>query len=230
MNIRVIAGLALCASLLVGCAAPQQKSIAFKPEVLTTSPAKVGIAMSEIPKADTFFPGADCLLCMMAASAVNSDLTNLARSLPYEDLPKLKELVAETLNKQGVSTQIIPDNFNLDALPDGGPSGENVARKNFTSLKTKYGIDKLLVVSVKSLGFTRRYSAYIPNGDPRASIAATAYIVDLTSNKYDWYKQVSEIKSAEGAWDEPPKYPGLSNAYFQVLELAKDSILTPLAK
>ncbi|WP_205627276.1 hypothetical protein [Herbaspirillum rhizosphaerae] len=230
MNIRIVVGLALCASLLVGCAAPKQKDIAFKSEVLTTSPAKVGIVMSEIPKADTYFPGADCLLCYMTASAANSSLTDLVRTLPNDDLATLKESVAEALNKKGVSTLIVKEKLDVATLPDGGPSGENTARKNFTSLKGKYGVDKLLVVTVYSLGFTRRYSSYFPSGDPRATVAAAAYIVDLTTNKYDWYYGVSETKSAEGGWDEPPKYPGLTNAYYQVLERAKDKVLLPLSK
>jgi hypothetical protein len=230
MNIRIAVGLALCVSLLVGCAVPKQKDIAFKSEVLTTSPAKVGIAMSEIPKADTYFPGADCLLCYMTASAANSSLTDQIRTLPNDDLSTLKESVAEALNKKGVATLIVKEKLDVAALPDGGPTGENTARKNFTSLKGKYGVDKLLVVSVYSLGVTRRYSSYFPSGDPRATIVAAAYIVDLTTNKYDWYNAISETKGAEGGWDEPPKYPGLTNAYFQVLERAKDNILVPLSK
>jgi hypothetical protein len=30
--------------------------------------------------------------------------------------------------------------------------------------------------------------------------------------------------SAQGEWDEPPKFPGLTTAYYQAIELAKDKI------
>jgi hypothetical protein len=35
-------------------------------------------------------------------------------------------------------------------------------------------------------------------------------------------------KSADDKWDEPAKYPGLTNAYFQAIELGQDHFLKPL--
>jgi hypothetical protein len=35
---------------------------------------------------------------------------------------------------------------------------------------------------------------------------------------------VNIIKAAEGNWDEPPKFPGMTNAYFQTIELARDRL------
>jgi hypothetical protein len=60
-------------------------------------------------------------------------------------------------------------------------------------------------------------------------VVGASYIVDLTSNNYDWYLPLDIQRSAEGAWDEPPQFPGLTNAYFQTVEMAKDSIQKPLA-
>jgi len=54
-------------------------------------------------------------------------------------------------------------------------------------------------------------------------------MVDLTSNAYDWYMPLNVLKSADGRWDEPPKFPGLTNAYFQALEESKDQLLRPWA-
>jgi hypothetical protein len=34
-------------------------------------------------------------------------------------------------------------------------------------------------------------------------------------------------KAADGAWNEAPKFPGLTNAYYQVLELGKDAVTSP---
>jgi len=38
-------------------------------------------------------------------------------------------------------------------------------------------------------------------------------------------RPVNIVKAAEGNWDEPPKFPGMTNAYFQTLELARDRLL-----
>lgn len=231
MNIRTIMGLAACVALLAGCATRPPSPLAYKQEVLTATPTKVGVAMTAIPKIDTSFPGAACLLCYAAASVANSSLTTYTHTLSYEDLPKLKDQVAEVLSKKGIATVIIKEDLDVASLPDGsGPVGPNMARKNFTSLKDKYGVDKLLVIAIDNIGFSRMYSSYIPNSDPRAQITGTAYIVDLKTNQYNWYNPVSQTRASQGAWDEPPKFPGLTNAYYQVLELAKDSVLNPLSK
>jgi hypothetical protein len=52
-------------------------------------------------------------------------------------------------------------------------------------------------------------------------------VVNLKTNAYEWFMPVNILKSAEQKWDEPPKYPGLTNAYFQALELGRDSFLKP---
>ena len=37
-------------------------------------------------------------------------------------------------------------------------------------------------------------------------------------------------RGTEGTWDEPPKFPGLTNAYYQALETAMDTVKKPFAK
>jgi hypothetical protein len=82
-------------------------------------------------------------------------------------------------------------------------------------------------VNVATLGFLRTYSAYIPNADPKGVLQGAGYVVNLKTNAYEWFMPVNILKSAEQKWDEPPKYPGLTNAYFQALELGRDSFLKP---
>jgi hypothetical protein len=38
---------------------------------------------------------------------------------------------------------------------------------------------------------------------------------------------VELAKGSDGPWDESPSFPGLTNAYFQVLEMGKDAFLKP---
>jgi hypothetical protein len=230
MHSRILLVLITCAGLLAGCATPPQNPVALSANTFNSSQTKIGIAMTTLPKVDTYFPGASCLLCYAAASIANSSLTAQAQTLPYEDLPKLKEMIADILNKKGSSTTILQENIDVSKLPSFGAKGGDIAPKDFSSLKSKYGIDKILIVNLTTIGFTRSYSAYIPNSDPKASIVGSAYLVDLGTNKYDWYQPIDIMKSADEKWDEPPKYPGLTNAYFQAVEIAKDDILIPLSK
>src|SRR5438105_4512456 len=44
------------------------------------------------------------------------------------------------------------------------------------------------------------------------------------------YEDLQELKNADKAWDEPPKFPGLTNAYYQALELGKDQFRKALSQ
>ena len=210
-------------------ARPAQQPVMFSMDTYTTSQqkARVGVAMTALPKHTTQVPGAGCLLCLAAAAGANSDLSAYSKTLSNENLPKLREDIVELLKRNGIDAVVIPDEIRLADLPKHKPKGENIAIKNFSSLGQKYGVDKLLLIDITALGFLRTYSAYFPTSDPNAFFAATGYIVDVNSNVYDWYLPVSITKSAEAEWKEPPSYPGLTNAYFQALEMGRDELLGP---
>lgn len=212
-------------------ARPPQQPVVFSMDTYVASQPKerVGVAMTALPKHTTQTPGASCLLCLAAAAGANSDLSNHSKTLSNENLPKLKEDIAELLRRNGIDTVVIPDEIQLSDLPKHKTKGVNIAKKNFSSLGQKYGVDKLLLIDITALGFTRTYAAYFPTSDPNAFFAGTGYIVDLNSNVYEWYQPVAISKSAEAEWKEPPNFPGLTNAYFQALEMGRDELLRPFA-
>jgi len=228
MNLHIrAAGLMLAASVLAGCATKPQLPVALNAESLGAQAGKVGVAMTPLPKADTSFPGASCLLCIAAASMANTTLTGHARTLPAEDLPRLKDMIGEALRRKGSEVRVLEQEVRVDDLPDASSKGPNIALKDFGALRARHGIDKLVVVSIDALGFERTYAAYFPTSDPKALLRGVAYMVDLKSNTYDWYLPLNVLRSADGAWDEPNKFPGLTNAYFQAIESGKDEVLKP---
>ncbi len=229
MKTRIGLSLAAISIFLGGCTTIPQEPIQLSQNTLTSKASRVGVAMTPLPKVDTTFIGASCLLCLAAASTANSTLTNYAHTLPYEDLTKLRNYVADRIHKIGPHVVVIADDLRLDTLSDYSGKGPNVAKKDFSSFKQKYKIDKLLVIEIDSLGFVRTYSAYIPTSDPKGEFRGAGYIVNLNDNTYEWYMPVDITKSADSKWDEPPKYPGLTNAYFQALEIGKDSFLKPFS-
>ena len=95
-------------------------------------------------------------------------------------------------------------------------------------MRDKHNIDRLIVIDIRSLGMFRTYSAYIPTSDPMAMLTGSGYMVNLRTGKIEWHTVLDTMRSAESAWDVPPKFPGLSNAYFQVLELARDKVFNAL--
>jgi hypothetical protein len=222
----VIAG--FVAVFLAGCAGvPQQEPLPFKGDVVKAGEARVGVAMSKLPKVNTFFPGAGCILCIAAAEAANSSLTKHTQTLTHEELAPLKDQAAAALAKGGVQAQVIAEPIDIAKMKriTAAPGSPD---RDFRPLKAKYGVDKLLVIDVTLLGMVRSYAAYIPSSDPKATMEGAAYIVNLSSNTYEWYSPIKIARAADGAWDEPPSFPGLTNAYYQALEIGMDSVLKPL--
>src|SRR5688572_27946620 len=141
--------------LLSGCASKPQMPVELTPTALSSGSQRVGVAMTALPKVEINLPGADCLLCIIAASAMNSDLSKHADTLGLEDLPTLKERVAAVLRKKGATVVVLPEPLDTKALPDATGEGDNIASKSFAPLKEKYGIDKLVVIEIYSIGFER---------------------------------------------------------------------------
>ncbi|WP_398498467.1 hypothetical protein [Variovorax sp.] len=232
MRWRLFAAVAALGIFLSGCAIKPQQPVPLGKDALTSSSAKsakVGVAMSELPKVDTFFPGADCLLCYAFASASNSALTKHTETLARDDLASLKEDVAAALRKKNVEVMVIKEAIDLKSLPDIRTEVPTAARKDFASLRVKHAVDKLLVIDMPQVGYVRTYASYVPTSDPKAVVTGAAYLVDLKTNTYSWYLPININRAAGTTWDEPPKFPGLTNAYFQAIEASRDSVLKPLA-
>jgi len=229
MKARLAILLVAASTLLGACAGPPQKPVGFDRGTAVTPSVKIGVAMTELPKVDTHFPGAGCLLCAAAAAVANSSLTDHTHTLSAEDLAGLKSEVAARLRAEGATVTLIDEPLNLDQLSSSSGGAPNLAKKDFTPLRDRYQIDKLLVINITTVGIVRPYSAYIPTSDPKATVQGTGYLVNLASNTYEWYQPVNVSKSADGQWDEAPNFPGLTNAYFQALESGKDQFLQPFA-
>lgn len=229
MKFRFGLVIAAAAVFLTGCATPPQNPVSIGANTFAEKGLRVGVVMNKMPKVDTSFPGAGCLLCMAAASVANSSLTTYTQSLPADDLVRLKTDIAEALKLKGQVPVVIDEAIMVGDLPNASSTVPNAARKDYSSFKSKYQLDKLLVVYFQEVGITRPYSSYVPVGDPKGVVSGASYIVNFKDNSYDWYLPVLKLKGAQGPWDEAPKFPGLSNAYFQAVEEARDAILQPLA-
>lgn len=217
--------------LLAGCAVKPQLPVELASAAITTGTgAKVGVAMTKPPKPSVEFPGAGCLLCIITAQAANTTVSKHAESLPVDDLVAVREQLAAAMRKKGMNVVVIPEPLQLETLPEMKSDEPNTAKRDFRPLKAKYGIDRLVLVNVEAVGLMRNYSAYIPTSDPRMFLRGNGSMVNLADNRYEWYMPVNLYKAADGPWDEPPKFPGLTNAFYETLEKGKDQILAPWAR
>jgi hypothetical protein len=215
--------------LMAGCATPPQAPIAWNSTAIKAAPGKVGVVMSSLPAPNTQFPGASCLLCIAFAEAANSEMTAHVKTLSLNDLKALSNDVAVQLRKQGLDVTVFPEPLAIDSVPERNSPSEGEARRDFASLRAKLNVDRLLVLDFPVVAVQRNYSAYIPQGAPFAAVRGTASMVDLRNNKLLWNQQVGAVVTPQDKWDEPPKFPGVTNAWYQALENAKDSVVKALA-
>ncbi len=231
MRFKLLFAISIVSFVMIGCASkPPQAPIAMSEYKSQDVTNRIGVLISMPSKADTYFPGADCLLCFATASVANSSLTSHTQSLPMNELVDVKGEVIGLLKKKGYSVKDVSLNIKLNDLSDASKEGSNLARKDFTSLKSKLEVDKLLFINISTIGLSRNYSAYVPTADPKAVVSGTVFIVNLTDNSYEWYQPLNVFKATPGKWDEPAKFPSLTNAYFQAIEEAKDIVKQPFMK
>lgn len=216
--------------ILFGCASAPQPPVSLAEGYFTNRADRIGVAMSEIPKPDTWFPGANCLLCIAVASMANTSMTSAVQGWSTDDLKPLKAELLEALKFRGQAAMAIDEPLKMDVIPDRSGANPGFSRKDFSAWKATSGVERLLVVNLRALGARRNYSAYVPTGAPCAIFQGEAYIVDLASHKLDWYETFDLARTAEGNWDEPPNFPGLTNAYYQVVEEGKDAIKRAFVK
>lgn len=228
MRLVFKAALAALVVALTGCATAPSGPIALTPGAASTG--RIGVAMAPMPKVDTSYPGASCLLCLAAAAATNRSLSVHSETLSVDDLSKVKGQLVQVLQKKNKTVTTIDTPIDIGNLPSASGTGPNAAKKDFASLKKTLNVDKLLVVEIQQVGMERPYSAYIPTGAPVAVLAGAGYLINLDNNTYEWYQPLRIVRAADGGkWDEPPKFPGLTNAYYQVVEMGKDELIKPFA-
>jgi hypothetical protein len=221
------ATLAALVLFLTACATPPQKPVSIAADTLSKKESRIGVAMSPLPKPEMHIIGAGCLLCIAAANIANASLNDHTATLTADDLADLKEEIARRIRAKGGNAIVVAEPLEVAKLADVNAPQADFARKNFTPLRERYGVDKLLVIEIERLGMWRTYSAYVPTSDPKATLQGKGYVVNLSNNAYEWYLPVTILKASDKGWDEPPKFPGLTNAYFQAMEGGKDAFLQP---
>tara|TARA_R110001599_G_scaffold256091_1_gene456243 strand:+ start:489 stop:1199 length:711 start_codon:yes stop_codon:yes gene_type:complete len=219
----------LIITFLSGCSAKLINPMPVNQDLLVNGQDKrIGIVTTSISQVDINYPGADCLLCLAAASAMNSTLSSYVETLDNKDIFDVKQDLADAIKGSGSSVIVIEQAIDLNSLPDFDDEKMYEAEKDFRQYGQENDLTHLLVVEVGYLGFLRKYASYIPTSSPFATFTGNAFMVDLATNTYQWYLPVDIVRQAEGEWDEPETFPGLTNAFYQTIEQAKAQIVSPL--
>lgn len=222
MKIHKAMAVVAAAAVLGACATKPQAPLALTAGTFQSS-SRVGVILAE-PARDLYLPGASCLLCLGVAVAANSTLNSYAKTLKDDEIVQVKDELAAALRKKGLDATPVDGVVDLSKLPDL-KLGDNMSSHDFGAYTKRF--DRVVVVEIRQIGIERPYASYIPTGDPKAVMRGSAYMVDLKTNRLEWYEPLAVTKGTDGKWDEPPVFPGLTNAYYQAIEAGKEQIEKP---
>lgn len=222
----ILLGLILALPIFTGCAVTPQGPVEISSDFFQSDELSVGVVMTEMPKLNVHLPGAGCLLCIGVAEAANSDLSKHVDTLNADDLANLKEEVSEKLNMASVKNVVLETPINVRKLPKNSSKEVNAAKKSFTKLGEGQNLTHLFVIQLDAIGMQRTYANYIPTSDPKAYVGGAVYLINLSNNIYEWYVPIHNLISSTDEWKEPPSYPGLTNAYYQAIEMTKEQVFS----
>lgn len=213
------------ALVLTACGSTPQPTVELQSNQVGTDKKVAFVYVApEDSTATTHIYGAGCLLCYGVASALTSSLdTHLESTIDDTELNALKDLVIQEYRQYNSDMQVVTLSTPIDKLKKF--KGElGFAEKDFRPLKDSLNADVLVVFELYEHGAFRSFSNYIPNGDPQGYVRGKLYTVDLTTNAYVQYLLIDQKVQPEGEWDEPPTFPGVTNAYYQAIENVKQKL------
>jgi hypothetical protein len=227
MKIIKITAITLVAFVLLACGTTQQP-LPLPNDFHNNKTKVIGVYYDELPEVDTYEVGAGCLLCIATVQIANASLTKHIETLDHTEIADLGNKITSYISEKGHEAKLIDSKIEISKLKKFKTKELNFAPKDFRPLKNKLNVDSLLVIDLNVVGTFRTYSGYVPTSDPKGAVKGLIYLVDLNTNQYKLYKNLDIQVSAEGEWDEPPTFPGVTNAYFKALELSKQAVKSTL--
>ena len=213
--------------ILCGCVtAPKPIAFSTHPQENT----KIGVLLSEHPKAGALYTGSVALLDWGIIEAANVSLNKHLKTLSFDDDHHLFFEQAEAvLRKRGYLVEIVNERMPFEFAIKLKTHENGITQNDYTIYKEKYGLKHLLIVRINGMGTTRPYSGFIPTAPPVATATIWGELVDLESKNVLWYQTVTANKVIPEPWDEKNSgYANLTNSIYSVLNDASKKIFVLL--
>lgn len=167
----------------------------------------------------------DCDACRAEPLPGEAELTHFVDGLRVDPAAGLSEELTDALRRAGAPAFALEGTVDLGALPVMRSDGPGFARRDFSPLRARYAVERLLVVEIRRFGIERARLGRTSLGEPKCVFDGVAYLVELENNRLAWYQAVSIARSAEREWNEPPDYPALDDACRRAAEAGRDAFL-----
>jgi hypothetical protein len=212
---------------LTGCA-NVQPPVPLDQQFWDAKEPTIGVAISELPPPVLALTGNQGILDYAINAGVNSKLSDNVKTWQVRDFDTLPDVIVAKLQAKGYKAKRIDEKVDLKTYKET-KFREGYTIKDLTPMKTKYGVDRLLLVYVTATGATRSYYSIVPTSVPMAQVGGQGMVVDLADNKLLWFQPFVAVQAAQGDWDEPT-YTNLSNAFYQAVDNSRQQMITPFAK
>jgi len=216
-------------AVLAGCVTVVP-NFSARPVFWERKQAVIGVAVAELPKPTAYKGGSQGLLDIAINNANAGSLETHLGSLDISKVANISDRIVEYLTVKGFKVKQIKDPIKISELKELEKDTANAADNprsshDFTPLKAKYGIDKLVLITVTQVGTVRNYYGFIPLGAPSGITSMSGKAINLTDNSLEWNQVTTQtVPSADPEWDQPPEYPGLTKSVFVALDRTRDSL------
>lgn len=225
---RVVLSLLLVSmAVLTGCAT--QGPVALDKSYWVNKPESVGVIIAKTPPVGSHKRGAQGLLDMAINNAMAGGIDKHLNSLKLDEFREAGHVIANHFSSQGVPAKFIEEEIDLSTVSKVKKAPTGTAPLDFASLKSKYGVDQLVVLEVLAAGTIRSYYGFIPLTAPQGYFMCKGTLVNLQDNKILWLGTGTKEVVVDEPWDqEATAYPHVTGAFYQAMEGAKTDMLRTL--
>ncbi|SET68372.1 hypothetical protein SAMN05216326_1624 [Nitrosomonas marina] len=200
---------------------------------LTSQPqqnAKVGLLITQLPKAWAGYTGSVGMLDYAIISAANRSLNKHLETLNFEEEFKFfSNQIKVILEEKGFSVILIDEFMPFEFALKLKAHENGISQNDYEIYKEKYELNYLLTIRLIKIGTVRPYYSFVPTAPPTATVQIWGELVELNNNSVHWYHQVSSTNAIPEPWDEKNMaFPNLTNSIYVTLDNAMNKILTVL--
>jgi hypothetical protein len=194
----------------------------------------VGVNLEGPEKPQFYIEGNVGALDYVTIQAATHNLQKFFEKQEIDELTTVQDTLVENFETQGFVVK--PFNFHMKEEklkkfkgPKPGDKKE-YAKKDYTVLASKYGVDYLINIHVKRLGIARKYYGFMPTDEPRVVVDVDAVAINLENNKLMWSTTYRNDTYPEGKWKVKPDYPVLDKAFHRALVNANKRVVASVEK
>lgn len=196
----------------------------------------VGVIIGDMPKPMAHKSGSQGLLDIAINNANAGDLEAHLAKLDISKIKNVKKKIAAYLKGKGLRVKLINEQVNIESLPEFEAKNDDSKKqyfgnRDYRTLKSKFGVDKLIVINVVRIGTIRNYYGFIPMGDPSGISHVAGYIVNLDNNQLEWKQVVTQtVPNPDTNWDTPPNFDGLTKAMYLAFDQSSNMLFNHFAQ